>query len=214
MSSAARDLAVVPVVPAVPSRAEWRPAVREIADPPPLVFEAAAELLEVVDVMLSRFAATEPERLERGGMRRLMTAALGLEDALALDTSKLSDPKEKAPGRSHRGASRVERAAAFAQWPSSGTKRMLVLNAIHRSGAEGITHEELAAATGMYHYTAAPRCTELKIGGWVRDSGRTRDTSQGAEAIVWVMTDEGLARFRELEAAQAAAAAEIAAAGA
>ena len=145
-------------------------------------------------------------------MRRLMSAALGLEDALALDTSGLSDPKERAPGQSHRGASKAERDAALAQWPASGTNRMLVLNAIWRSGSDGLTHEELANATGLYHYTAAPRCTELKRGGWVRDSGRTRTTSQGKEATVWVVTDAGLARFRELEAAQAVKAAEIAAA--
>ena len=55
----------------------------------------AAELLEVVDAMLSRFAASEPERLERGGMRRLMSAALGLEEVAASplpDVAPADDP--------------------------------------------------------------------------------------------------------------------------
>lgn len=187
------------------SSAIWKPSDRAAGTEPRLAFEASTHLLAAVDELLTWFAIYEPERLERPGFRRTIAAALSMEDALDVDTSALSDPAVNAPGQSHRGASATERAAAWALLPKSGTKRMKVLRAIYDAGARGLTHGEIAQVTGMYHYTAGPRCTELKEGRWVRDSGETRLSAHGKPASVWVMTDAGLAKFRaHLEGAAAA----------
>lgn len=59
----------------------------------------------------------------------------------------------------------------------------------------GVTQEEAAALLRRRHYSVAPRFAELQRLGWIKDSGRTRATSSGAQAIVWVLTDIALERL-------------------
>lgn len=112
----------------------------------------------------------------------------------------LSDPDANLPGRApSRGrADDTDRAAAYAVMPRTGTQRRRVLAAIALA-EDGLTDHELADATGLYLYSAAPRRTELLRGGWVRDSGIRRATPLGADAVVWTLTEEGADRLSTYE---------------
>lgn len=101
-------------------------------------------------------------------------------------------PDQNMVGQHHSKAQATERAAAWAVLPRSGTQRMTVLRAIVNSD-DGLTDSELEQTTGIYQYSAAPRRNELVNGGWVKDSGRTRETQRNADAAVWVATEKALA---------------------
>lgn len=90
----------------------------------------------------------------------------------------------------HSEPTRTERAAAYMQIPRLGTVRAKVLDTI-AAAEDGMTAPEVAKSTGVYLYTAAPRVTELRDAGWLADTGRTRPTDRGTEAIVWALTPEG-----------------------
>jgi hypothetical protein len=100
---------------------------------------------------------------------------------------RIFDP---APGKAHRGAGDTERAAAEAIAPRTGTARWKVLVALSE---RPMCNEELADATGLYLYTAAPRCTELRDSGLIEDSGERRRTHSRQPSIVWRITAEGRA---------------------
>jgi hypothetical protein len=51
---------------------------------------------------------------------------------------------------------------------------------------DGATDEELQTALDMPGSTERPRRVELVTRGLVRDSGRTRQTRSGRQAVVWV----------------------------
>ena len=93
------------------------------------------------------------------------------------------------PGYAHRDAPDTERAAAAAIAPRSGTQRAKVLLALDAS--TGMTDDELAKATGLYLYSAAPRRKELADRKLVCDGGERRSTRRGHGAIVWVVTGHG-----------------------
>lgn len=93
----------------------------------------------------------------------------------------------------HRHAGDTENAAAASASLVSGKTRRVVLKAFIRRASEdggGYTDEELAKATGLRHYTAAPRRGELVKLGLVVDSGIRRPTTSGHNAIVWKFRDE------------------------
>lgn len=97
----------------------------------------------------------------------------------------------------HRPGHRTEISAAELVLPRAGILRRKALDAIAGSNG-GMTDAELAAATETYLYTIAPRRSELLRSGWVRDSGRTRTSDHGRDAIVWELSDAGRAAYLPL----------------
>jgi hypothetical protein len=107
-------------------------------------------------------------------------------------------PDENRIGKFHgpdSGAPRTEREAAILAYPNSGTARRRVLDHIAAS-ASGATDEEISLALDMRLYTAAPRRNELLNDGWICDSGKTRPTTTGTRAVVWVLTQKGREQWR------------------
>ena len=76
--------------------------------------------------------------------------------------------------------------AAKAIAPAAATLRLMVLEALRKAGADGLTDEEMLSATGLQPSTGRPRRIELMQAGHVRDSGRKRETRSGRNAVVWV----------------------------
>lgn len=101
----------------------------------------------------------------------------------------LLDPAEPRVGAHHREPQPTEREAAILALPRSGIDRRRVLDAIAAAGDQGVTDPEIAAETGLWLYTAAPRRHELLRGGWCENSGLERSTGRGRMAIAWRLTD-------------------------
>lgn len=80
----------------------------------------------------------------------------------------------------------TSREAALRIAPAVTNLRDQVMAFIERCGFDGATDEEISDATGMFLYTAAPRRNELVQMGRVVKSGRTRVTSRGGRAKVWI----------------------------
>lgn len=97
------------------------------------------------------------------------------------------------PAQRARAARRTSAAAAAAVEPRTGTQRHALLTAVARVSRDpalgGLTDVELAAATGIRPNSLRPRRKELVDGGWLTDSGRTRQ-HHGNEHIVWVLTEK------------------------
>lgn len=81
----------------------------------------------------------------------------------------------------------TSRAAAKRVEPRTGSMRAKVL-AWFRQRTDGGTDEELIDAHGgpAVASTVRPRRIELVAGKFLRDSGRTRKTRAGLDAVVWV----------------------------
>jgi hypothetical protein len=80
--------------------------------------------------------------------------------------------------------SRTSIGAAEAIEPSAGTLRHAVYSLLH-ANPQGMTDEEMQTALVMNPSTQRPRRIELVDAGFVRDSGRTRLTRSGRNAVVW-----------------------------
>jgi hypothetical protein len=106
----------------------------------------------------------------------------------------LVDPDAPKPGKVQSNHPDTSRAAAAAQYPRGGTLRRKVLDAVAVCGDFGLTDEELMVACEMKPNTMRPRRVELVEGGWLKDSGKTRQTAQGFDSIVWVLTEEARGR--------------------
>lgn len=87
-------------------------------------------------------------------------------------------------------------AAAESIEPVAGTMRAQVLDCIRAReeftlglgcGPLGCTDDELEVLLSMRHQTASARRRELQLQGFIVDSGWTRTTRSGREAIVWVL---------------------------
>jgi hypothetical protein len=78
--------------------------------------------------------------------------------------------------------------------PISGSKRMAVLRFITERADHGATDEEIQQALGMKVQTETPRRGELVKLKYVLNSGRTRPTTSGGSAFVWVAVDGGPTR--------------------
>lgn len=66
-----------------------------------------------------------------------------------------------------------------------GAQRRRVLEHLQALGAGGATDEEMQIVLGLNPSAQRPRRVELVDAGLVRDSGRTRKTTSGRNAIVW-----------------------------
>lgn len=91
-------------------------------------------------------------------------------------------------GLPHQAHSETSRAAAAAYLPHARTARERVYWTIAES-PDGLTDEEVQDALDMNPSTQRPRRVELVEIGIVEDSGRTRPTRSGMEAVVWVQRD-------------------------
>jgi hypothetical protein len=72
------------------------------------------------------------------------------------------------------------------------TDRRLALN-LHRQHPDGLTDFELADLMGRQQTSAGKRRGELRDLGYVEDSGQRRPAPSGAKAIVWRITEQGMA---------------------
>lgn len=84
----------------------------------------------------------------------------------------------------HQRHSPTSCAAADRVAPKAGTKRAQVLDYIR--SCSGATDEEMQQCIPMSPNTQRPRRVELLDAGFIRDSGRTRKTAGGDDAVVWV----------------------------
>ena len=85
----------------------------------------------------------------------------------------------------------TSRAAAVGIAPRAGTKRALVMDYIRSCSAQGATDEEMQQCIPMAANTQRPRRVELLAAKLIKDSGRTRKTVGGDEAVVWVAVVRG-----------------------
>ena len=79
----------------------------------------------------------------------------------------------------------TSRAAAKAIQPCAQTLRWAVLAFLRRQGELGATDEQIQSILAMNASTERPRRGELVSAGLVVDSGLTRPTASGRQAIVW-----------------------------
>ena len=126
----------------------------------------------------------------------------------------LSNPDANTLGKFQRptDAAETQRTAAVLAYPTTGTWRRKVLDAITNSGNYGrnyilygstgipetfrngqvsnphygMTDEEIQDALRMNPSTQRPRRVELVEGGWIVDSQRRRRTRARRDAVVWV----------------------------
>ena len=69
---------------------------------------------------------------------------------------------------------------------NAGTLRAEVLSYIQCREEHGATDEEIQVALRLSGNTVRPRRGELQKAGHVIDSGKTRATQSGRQAVVWV----------------------------
>lgn len=82
----------------------------------------------------------------------------------------------------HHDPQRTSYAAAMRVLPKTGTKRKRVYDYLLTRSA---TDEEIETALGMSGNTVRPTRGSLVKDGWIKDSGITRPTRAGNDAIVW-----------------------------
>lgn len=87
----------------------------------------------------------------------------------------------------------TSKAAAKAIEPSIYTLRFKVREAI-RASVDGLTDEEGIERTGIPASTYRPRRVECVEAGLVVDTGRTRATNSGRQAVVWGVAAKGVCR--------------------
>ena len=85
----------------------------------------------------------------------------------------------------HQKHSPTSLAAAESIKPRVGPMHRLVLE--HLSFFAGATDEELQGDLDMLANTQRPRRRELQLWGLIVDSGKTRATRSGRQAVVWVL---------------------------
>lgn len=112
-----------------------------------------------------------------------MTSQLSLDEALAAEHVYVA-----------RKAKATSREAALRALPGTATRRYQVLATIAGSPT-GMTDDEIITSQRMPHQSVGPRRLELVEGGWIEDSGQRRKTRTGADAIVWVLSEAGQARW-------------------
>lgn len=89
-------------------------------------------------------------------------------------------------GTAPHNATATSQAAAEAIEPRAGTLCAQILAYIRSRGDDGATNDEIVEALGLRLQTVCARCNELWHARWIKKSGRTRKTSSGSEAAVWV----------------------------
>lgn len=183
------------------AEAEGRKLSVELGDPDPyrgLSLEQAARLLAERARTIGLRDAGSQERWERetavevDGFVTAVAASGRRTSPLARGVSA-SQPDADGPGKARTAARRTSSDAAKAAEPRSGTNRRAVLDAVAAVARDprtvGLTDVEIQRATGINPNSARPRRVELVDGGWLADSGRTREHF-GREHTVWILTDK------------------------
>lgn len=85
--------------------------------------------------------------------------------------------------------SATSKAAALSAEPTAGTKRAIALAFLRGRGLVGATDEEMQELIPLTPNTQRPRRVELVKGKFVVDSGRTRKTRGGDDAVVWLAAE-------------------------
>ena len=80
-------------------------------------------------------------------------------------------------------------ASAIAQ-VNAETNRALALQLLNDAHPDGLTDFELASLSGVQQTSIGKRRGELRDAGFVEDSGHTRPSPSGTQAIVWRIKDE------------------------
>jgi hypothetical protein len=180
-----------------------KPPVVELGDPEPyrgLSVEQAAALL--VERALAALGADDVMNRDGVDARRVAAEVDGFVVAVAASGRRTAPlargvsaagPGADGPGKVRSDGSRTSAAAAKLAEPRSGTNRRAVLDAVAAVARDvqtvGLTDVEIQRATGLNPNSARPRRVELVDGGWLADSGRTRE-HYGREHTVWVLTDK------------------------
>ena len=97
-------------------------------------------------------------------------------------------PKKKPPTAPYVKGSDTSKAAASNIAEGAGQLREFIFSTISRSGAGGMTCDEVEVETEMKHQTASARIRELAQKNRIIDSKRRRPTRSGCMAVVWVET--------------------------
>ena len=82
--------------------------------------------------------------------------------------------------------SRTSRAAADSVISLTEAGRRAMLSMIRLAGEKGCTDAELEKLLERAGNWIRPRRRELEKAGLIRDSGRTRPTASGRQAVIWV----------------------------
>jgi hypothetical protein len=82
----------------------------------------------------------------------------------------------------------TSRIAAERIYPKTGTMRGRVAGILRATGPHGLTDEEIQARLKMSGNSERPARGQLVRDGWVKDSGRRRNQTNGNPAIVWIWT--------------------------
>lgn len=69
----------------------------------------------------------------------------------------------------------------------SGSQRRRVFDVIRVCKERGATDNEIAEALDLDGNSVRPRRKELEEMGMIRNSGKTRNTRSGSNAIIWVL---------------------------
>lgn len=85
----------------------------------------------------------------------------------------------------HQAHSPTSRAAAEAIKPRIGPLHRVIMS--HLQYCQGATDEEMQRELDMAANTQRPRRRELQQAGLILDSGTTRATRSGRQAVVWVL---------------------------
>jgi hypothetical protein len=86
----------------------------------------------------------------------------------------------------HNGT-RTSRAAAESVRRSIARDLDLIVGALAQYARVGATCDELEVTLRLSHQTCSARINQARKRGMIRDSGRTRETRTGRQAIVWVV---------------------------
>lgn len=92
----------------------------------------------------------------------------------------------------HQRHSPTSKAAAEAIRHRVGPMHVRILNYLLECGDGGCTDEELQGDIDMPANTQRPRRRELQQWGLVIDSGTTRKTNSGRQAVVWILRPDGV----------------------
>lgn len=94
----------------------------------------------------------------------------------------LFSPSSDPPSQRH---SKTSREAAEQIKPQLPRLQQIVLDAIIASGANGLTDEQGVTLTNLSPSTYRPRRIELQTKCLIVDSGKTRPTRSGRQAVIW-----------------------------
>lgn len=174
----------------------------ELGDPTPYEgLDSGGAARTLVDRVLAQLSVTWDEDADEDVQRRLAAevdafcAASGPRSAAGGRGVSSADPGAAGAGKVRRGARETSASAAVLAEPRTGTNRRAVLDAVAAVSRDprtvGLTDVEIQRATGINPNSARPRRVELVDGGWLADSGRTREHF-GREHTVWVLTERAV----------------------